>query len=148
LKINLGTTDLPRFQCGDHKLNLAVRFAIKQHELKDILKTLNSSNKDIRKKIMLNHAFVLNKCKLRLENTTRWLSAYLMLESVKRAYDKGIFDENNKCNIELHVVETYLQILKPAYLLSLSFQRAGSSIAETIPSNSFLFNLIFNIRYF
>ena len=79
---------------------------------------------------MLYHAFVLNKCKLRLENTTRWLSAYLMLESAKRAYNKGMFDENNKCNIELHVVESYLQILKPAYLLSLSFQRAGSSIAE------------------
>jgi len=33
------------------------------------------------------------KCRLRLENLTRWSSAYLLLESVKRALDGGLFDE-------------------------------------------------------
>ena len=43
---------------------------------------------------------------------------------------------NEECGwtVSLELVETYLQILKPAYLLSLSFQRNDSSIADTIPS--------------
>jgi hypothetical protein len=45
---------------------------------------------------------------LRIENLTRWSSTFLMLESVKRAYDKGAFDENE--NIFKHIFTGYIKI--------------------------------------
>ena len=69
--------------------------AIESHQdFQDILTSLNTSNATIRKKIHLNNAFKLNKCRLRCECVTRWSSAYLVLESVKRAYNKGMFNQN------------------------------------------------------
>jgi hypothetical protein len=57
-----------------------------------------------------------------------------MLESVKRVYDKGIFDDSeNKCAYDLKTIETYYQILLPAYRLSFGFQKNSTSIAELIP---------------
>ena len=58
-----------------------------------------------------------------------------MLESVKRAYDNGAFsvDGDITCPVDLETIELYLQFLKPAYLLSFSFQLSDSWIAETIP---------------
>ena len=57
-----------------------------------------------------------------------------MLESVKIAYDKGAFDTNdNLCPYDLKTIETYHQILLPAYRVSLGFQKNSSSIAETLP---------------
>lgn len=60
------------------------------------------------------------------------------LESVKRAYDKGLFNNSDQefvCPVSLEQVEVYLQILTPAYFLSLDFQRSDSSICETLLSN-------------
>ena len=49
-----------------------------------------------------------------------------------------MFNENDLvCPVELTSIELYLQILKPAYLLSLAFQISSSSIADTIQSKSF-----------
>ena len=57
-----------------------------------------------------------------------------MLESVKRAYEKGAFDEDeNQCPYDLKTIEMYHQILAPAYRVSLGFQKNSTSIAETIP---------------
>ena len=135
MNINLGSDDLPRFQCANHKLNLVIRYAIsKSPEINRILSELNKCNSDIKAKIKFNHNFYLNKCKLRLENKTRWSSSYFVLESVKNAYDKGLFTDKCPCPVGLEKVETYILILKPSYLLSLSLQRTDSSIAETIPS--------------
>lgn len=142
--IKLGSDELPRFSCANHKLNLAVRHAIENHnELVNILQVLNKSNSHIRRSIQLNRIFRLEKCRLRLENLTRWSSAYLMLESVKKAYGKSVFNEDMPCPVELDQIEIYLQILKPTYLLSISFQNMKSSIADTIPSN-----ICFDIRIF
>jgi len=136
LKIQLGTCELPRFSCACHKLNICLRTAISRHALANKLRMLNSSNAHIRRSIQLNQTFRKNKSRLRLENLTRWSSAYLMIESVKRAYDRNLFDSNNAdlaCPIDLQTIETYLQILKPSYLLSVSLQSNFSSIADVIP---------------
>ncbi|CAF0799022.1 unnamed protein product [Brachionus calyciflorus] len=72
--------------------------------------------------------------RLRLENTTRWSSAYLMLESVLRAYSKNLFVSENpdlRCPVSGQNIEIYLQILKPAYILNINFQNNHSSIADT-----------------
>lgn len=134
LNIKLGSAELPRFSCANHKLNLAVRHAITNHpQLKETIETLQSTISHIRRSIQTNRIFRINKCRLRLENLTRWSSAYLMLETVKRAYDNNVFNSDFICPIDLNTIELYLQILKPAYLLSISFQNSNSSIADTIP---------------
>ena len=94
LKINSGADNIPRFSCANHKFNIAVRAAITVHiELTEILKNLNKANSSIRRSVSLNHAFKSEKCKLRLDNLTRWSSAYLMLLSVSKAYNKNMFSE-------------------------------------------------------
>ena len=91
LEIVIGSSLLPRHSCACHKLNIVIRRSISRNqELTGILKSLNQSNAHIRKSIELSRTFSEKKCRLRLENLTRWSSAYLMLESVKRAYDRGI----------------------------------------------------------
>lgn len=79
-----------RLACACHKLNLVIRGAIKKcNELKRIISILNKSNDHIRRSIELSRVFTNLKCRLRMENLTRWSSLYLLLESVKRAYDNG-----------------------------------------------------------
>ena len=56
-----------------------------------------------------------------------------MLESVKRAYDKKAFDDEIVCPVDLKSIEIYLQILNPAYRISLSFQKNSSTIADFLP---------------
>ena len=42
LVINLGSSDLPRFSCGNHKLNIGIKRAIKNHShIKSVLRKLN-----------------------------------------------------------------------------------------------------------
>ena len=135
LGLTMGSDEIPRFCCANHKLNLSVRGAISIHEhLNETLKALNKSNSHIRRSIQLNNAFKDQKCKLRLENLTRWSSAYLMLLSVKKAYDKNMFNDQNPCPVDLDTVKTYLKILQPALILSTQFQYNHSSIVDVIPS--------------
>ena len=85
--------------------------------------------------------FNLEKCKLRLENLTRWSPSYLMLLSVKKAYDKNMFNADNPCSVSLEKeVEIYIQILQPAYILLLQLQLNYSTIADVIPSVKQLIN--------
>lgn len=72
-----------------------------------------------------------------------------MLESVKKAYDKNLFDNEIaelKCPVSLEEVETYLQILLPAYEVSLSFQFAQTSIADILSSLRRLFYVCSSIK--
>ena len=78
--------------------------------------------------------FKEKSCRLRIENLTRWSSTFLMLESIKRAYDRGAFNDNFPCDIDLKTTEIYLKILKPAYKLSIKFQKNSSNIADIIPN--------------
>ena len=134
--INLGSADLPRISCACHKLNIAVRHALKQHgQIRRILATLNRCNAQIRKRIKLNAVFVNRKCRLRLENATRWSSAF------RSAFDKGAFDVDPElnCPIDRNVIECYFQVLKPVYLFSTSLQSNISSIADVIPGKKIQF---------
>ena len=91
----------------------------------------------------LSRVFRNKKCRLRLEsNSNRWSPVYLMLLSTKRGYEKKAFKQNDpelKCPVPLNTIETYLQILKPLYLLNVSWQSSHSTIADTIPGNKMLF---------
>jgi hypothetical protein len=56
-----------------------------------------------------------------------------MLVSVKKAYEKKCF-EAKRCPIKMSTIDTYIQILKPAYEFSQLCQHSGSSIADVIPN--------------
>ena len=81
-----------------------------------------------------NHKLNIAVRGARLENLTRWFSAYLMLLSVKKEYDRNMFNDENPCSVDLETIEIYLQILKPVYILSQQFQFNHSTIADVIPS--------------
>lgn len=140
----IGSNRVLRVSCANHKLNLAIRRGISLcDELKSILVALNNANVQIRRSIKLNSMFRNKKCRLRCENATRWSSSYLLLESTKRAYDKNMFDEQLQCPVSKEKIELYLQILKPAYILSLKFQYHDSNIGDLIPCNYlFSFNYL------
>lgn len=77
----------------------------------------------------------MKKCRLRNENATRWSSAFLMLESVDRAYKRNAFVEANVVfPIEHTTVRKYYKVLLGLYHVTMGFQRSKSSIAEVIPS--------------
>ena len=38
-----------------------------------------------------------------------------MLESIKKANDRGAFTVENECPVNMETIEVYLQILRPAY---------------------------------
>ena len=133
LVIELGTNKLPRFSCACHKLNLAIRQAISKHKpLSKIILKLNKCNKHFRRTIALSRILRQKKCRLRTENLTRWSSTYLMLESIKKAYDREAFSEENKCPVDMKTIEVYLQIPRPAYQFMLGLQYTSSTIAQVL----------------
>ena len=133
LVINLGSSDLPRICCANHKLNLAVRYAMVQHKtICDDMKKVNQFVCGIKKSIMESRIFKDLNCRLRLENKTRWGVVFLVLEALKKAYDKGAFTDAES-PIPIELVSIYLEILKPAYIFNLTLQSHQSSIADLIP---------------
>jgi hypothetical protein len=144
-KISLkGSNSIPRFSCAAHKLDLVIRHAIEDEPtLKDIIKTLNESNASVRQKIYQNRIFHDLKCRLKLSQLTRWASDYLLLASVKRAYEKGAFSASEvECPVSLEtLVDAYIQILAPAYDFCLALQYDHASISEVNPGVLCLMNI-------
>jgi hypothetical protein len=113
LELKIGAKTVPRHSCACHKLNLAIRHSIARHpQLCRILRTLAKSNAHIRRSIKLSRVFRKKKCRLRLENLTRWSSAFLVLESVKRAYDRGSFTILVYINYNLKIKTNKLKLFK------------------------------------
>ena len=56
-----------------------------------------------------------------------------MLLSVKKAYDKKVFNDQNPCAVGLETVEAYLKLLQPANILFNKFQSDHSSDSASIP---------------
>ncbi len=70
---------------------------------------------------------------MRLENNTRWGSAFLSLETIIRAVIKTAI-QIDKLPVKLSRIETYFFILQPAYNLNISFQSNNCSIGDVIPA--------------
>jgi len=133
-EIEIGSSKLPRISCANHKLNLAVRKAMSEHQLICAdLKKLNSLISCIRNSYNLDRVFQNLKCRLRLENNTRWGSAFLSLETIIRAVIKNAI-QVDELPIKLSRIETYFLILQPAYNLNISFQSNTCSIGDVIPA--------------
>ncbi len=115
--LSQGSSDIPRFSCACHKLNLAVRHAISKHSnFQQLIDTINKANAGIRRSHELNKIFLELKCRLKLENLTRWSSCFMMLRSVKRAFELNAFD-GIEYPVTLADIDFYIQILLPAYEL-------------------------------
>jgi hypothetical protein len=139
LTIEISTSILPRYSCACHKSNIAVRAAIKNHQelakdLKRLSKFASKAKKSIYESIALNE----NKCRLRTESKTRWSASFLMLVSIKKAYEREAL--TSSCPVDIAKIDVYIQILKPAYKFSILLQRNNSSIADVGPNLLFMFN--------
>ncbi|CAF1022913.1 unnamed protein product, partial [Brachionus calyciflorus] len=78
----MSSSELPRFCCANHKLNLCIRHAMEKHIcVSKIIRILNQTNSSIKRSVIQSEPFRNKKCRLRLENATRWSSGFLMLES-------------------------------------------------------------------
>ena len=67
---------------------------------------MNAYVNRIKQSIELNKVFANAKCRLRLENITRWGSTFLMLERLKKAHKKGLFetlDSSSKLPVSIDV---------------------------------------------
>ena len=110
---------MPRISCGNHKINLAVKNAIKRHETMRIqIRKLNIWVTKIRKSVELTKVFANSRCRLRLDNETRWGSSFLMLEQIVKADKRELLNEiliESPCPVPLAVIKNYLAILKHAY---------------------------------
>jgi hypothetical protein len=136
LVINLGSTDIFRISCANHKINLAIRTAITNHQaISDIFKKMNSFCDKMRSTIAKNNVFKEFKCRMRIENNTRWGSAFIILEVYKKAFERGIFENIEDCTLPFHisVIDLILLILKPIYIMSINFQSMRSTIGDVIP---------------
>jgi hypothetical protein len=144
LEINLGSDDIFRISCVNHKINLAIRTAIISHPvICNIFKTLNKFCDNIRSAIATNNVCKEFRTRLCLENATRWGSAFSILEMYKKAFDRGVF-KNMDCALpfDISTINLLLEILKPAYAMSLNFQSKRANIADVVPV-IFLFRKIF-----
>ena len=125
---------MQRISCANHKTNLAVKSAMNSHgTITKQVKKLNSFISSIRKSVEQTKHFAFDKCRLRLENITRWGSTFLMFEKLQKAHKKGLL-ENLKLPVSMNVINNYLIILKHPYLLNISLQRNTCTISEVIPS--------------
>jgi hypothetical protein len=136
LVINVGGSDLLTVHCANHKLNLAVRTSIALHPLvSSHFKKLNAFCSKIRNSIDLNNVFKEAKCRLRLENATRWGSAFLLLELFLKANDLNLFtSESETLPVSISTIQMYYDILKHLYLTNIQFQSNKSSIGDVIPN--------------
>ena len=132
LDIELGSDQIPRIQCSAHKLNLAVRGAFVRH--KTICKHLSSLNRfiaKIHKSYNLSRIYQHLHCRLRSDNNTRWGSGFMSFDSAKRAYLAGAFTKS-ECPVQIEIIDSYLEVLSPAYIVNLEMQYKKASISQII----------------
>ena len=99
-----------------------------------MLKTLSAFAASNKASIIDAQLTISKKSKLQCDNFTRWFSSYLMLQSFRRAYLNGVFSDEYQCPYALKEIETYLQILLPAYQFSLIMQKNFATISDVLPS--------------
>ena len=134
----IGSAQIPRFACSAHNLNLMIRSSISEQKyLESIIKQLNSLSSSIRNSISESQRFRELKCRPKIECKTRWSSEFLLLLSIKKAYDLNAITDST-LPVPIESIEKYIQILKKGYEVSISFQSNECSIADVVPNISYL----------
>ena len=99
---------------------IATRKAINKHvHLSETLDTLQKYDVEIKKSIELIQDQINERSKIHLNNQTRCCSQFLMIKSFHKTYLKDAFTAEIPCSISFEVIETYLQMLYPAYQFKL-----------------------------
>ena len=131
---------MPRYSCACHKCNIAVRLAITKDKYLPLAIRILSNYSAIQK-ATLDRVKLSIKCRarLRIQNKTRWLSEYLLLESHYKGYIKNIFPEDFPCPVKFEALEIWLQVLYPAFKFNLTLQRTTSTIADVLPLLQLMF---------
>ena len=80
------------------------------------------------------------KCRVKTYQKTRWTGAINILFSNKRAFEKGADSEGLSCPIDLKTIEAYIQVLLPAYYVTLNWEKNHTSIADVTPAVLYLIN--------
>ena len=120
-------SDLKRFSCSCHKLNLVLQKAIKSHAyLERKFDDLQKFAVECRSKAI----FTESKCRPKLMVQTRWFTQIHTLIWAKKCYGKNLFDN---CPFTISEIDLYLQILLPAYNINLIFQKTNSCIGDVLP---------------
>lgn len=89
LSIQIGYSDIARFSCACHKLNVVIKTAVQSQKiLKLILKKLGSFAASSRNNIEINRIFNDAHCRPVLENKTRWFSQLYVLMWAQNCYKK------------------------------------------------------------
>jgi len=127
-------TEISRYSCACHKLNIVFSKAISNHD--------NFSQKldELQKfaiKCKSNLTFASQRCSPKLMNATRWFSQFNTILWAKKAYEKGLFD-NLDCPFLEKELDILIQILSPAYNINFSMQRTESWIGDVLPYVLFL----------
>lgn len=141
LELTIGSNEIARHCCCNHKFNLAIRDVMFLHRpFRKIFGKVNRSCASIKRSIKESAPFIALKCRLRCHCLTRWSLAFLVFEAVLRAFIRGLFvdgvsqEDPRYFPIDRITIEIYHRILREAHILSLKWQRSDASIAEVIPA--------------
>lgn len=129
IPFEIDIADTMRFSCSCHKLNIVLFRAIEDHKIfAEKLDRLQNFAIESRKK----RIFEENDCRPKLMVQTRWFSQVNTLIWAKKCYEKSLIAEND-CPLSYNDIDTYLQILLPAYYVNLLFQRTSSTVGDVLP---------------
>jgi hypothetical protein len=135
LELEIGSNQIPRFQCMAHKLNVSIRKSVKDSEyVGNVLTELSNFASNIKKTLILSALHRENKCKIHRQNFTRWSSSFTMLISMLKSYKKNLFDDTHTCPVSQSIIEKVLRILLPLYLVTNDIQSDNSSISIVLPT--------------
>ncbi len=124
-------TNISRYSCACHKLNLVLSKSIDSQEF-------YSKNLDDLQKLAIecksNSKFAEARCSPKLMNATRWFSQYSTILWAKKSYQRSLFDSiEQACPFNEAELDILIQILLPAYNINLVFQQSTSWIGDVIP---------------
>lgn len=135
LNLKVGSSEIPRFSCAAHKLNIVVQKAIiNTPHVNQTLQTLSSFASNIKKSTHLKNRHRENGCSIHRQNFTRWNSTFLMLLCFWRSYKRNVFNETHTCPVDQEEIEKYIQILCPIFIWSKNLQLDFGNISQVIPS--------------
>ena len=141
LDLVMGSSQIPRFSCAAHKINLVVRKSIKSiPSVDEFFICLSNHAKTIKQKSEFSDLHRCRKSKIHRANNTRWSSYYLMLLTYYKSYKKGVFNKEYNCPKTFEEITNYLKILTPFHIFSKCMQEEKGSISSIIPALLFLLN--------
>ena len=84
--------------------------------------------KRVKRTIELNKVFAHARCRLRLESQTRWVQLPLMMLEILKKHTRNGYLVKLTTPVPISVINSYLKLLKPAYLVNLYYKEKISTV--------------------